>query len=252
MELALEDKIVVVTGASGTIGQAVCKAFLAEKAYVTAIYKSNVQAIEKLQDRAQEEQTTKNFHAVQADITGAHTAENIIDEILERHGRIDVLVNAAGITFENLFLMTEDEDWEKLWNTNFTATMKICREVLRPMMRRNSGSIINISSVLAGKYGRGAIAYAVSKSAIERFTQTLALETGKKGIRVNAVAPGIVESEMAMQVISSMGNKLLENTPLNRYGKADEIAQTVLFLASENASSFITGQVLHVDGGLSV
>jgi len=253
LDLKLENKIVIVTGGTGNIGEYICKAFLEEKAIVVCAYLNKIVKIKQIQKWMEEKGIqAENLLPVRADLTLPEEAETIIAGALNSFGKIDVLVNCAGTLKEINFLMMEEEDFEKVWTINFASLARFTKLALPSMMQARSGSIINISSVLGTRFGRGAIAYAASKAAVDRFTQSLALEVGKKGVRVNAVCPGIINIGMATKIIRSKGDNILDSTPLKRYGKANDVAKAVLFLASEETASFITGHKLFVDGGISL
>jgi 3-oxoacyl-[acyl-carrier protein] reductase len=146
----------------------------------------------------------------------------------------------------------EDDQWEEVMQVNFTAATWLTKAVLKPMFKARGGAIINVSSVLGRRFGRGVVAYSAAKAAIERFTEALAMEVGRKGIRVNAVCPGVIETKMSQGLMHLHGERIQEHTPLQRVGRPEEVTKAVLFLASESMASFITGHKLYVDGGFSL
>ena len=253
MDLKLENKIVIVTGGTGNIGEYICKAFLEEKAIVICAYLNKIVKVKQIQKWMEEMSIpVENLIPVRADLNLPAEAETVIAKALDSFGKIDVLVNCAGMLREINFLMMDDDDFEKVWAINFNSLVRFTKLALPSMMRARTGAIINISSVLGSRFGRGTVAYATSKAAVERFTQALAMEVGKKGVRVNAVCPGIINIGMATKIIRSKGDNILNSTPLNRYGEATDVAKAVLFLASAETASFITGHKLFVDGGISL
>ena len=174
-----------------------------------------------------------------------------LEALVERVGKIDVLVNNAGVIRDNLLPMLEDDDLKAVFETNIEGVFHFCRAVVPFMMSKRYGRIINISSVSAEKGGRGQTNYAASKGAINSFTKALAVEVGRRGIRVNAVAPGVIETEMSKDVRDLAGDEIISNIVLKRYGLPSEIANAVWFLSSDLAN-YITGQVLSVDGGFKM
>jgi len=236
-------KVAVVTGGSRGIGRAIVVA-LAEAGFNVAFsYASNKAAATDV------ENTVKVFGgevlAVQADSGNPVEAQALIDQVQEKFGRIDALVNNAGITRDGLLMRMSDDDWRKVLDTNLTGSFYTCRAVSRLMLKQRSGAIVNISSVV-GVYGNaGQANYAASKAGLIGFTKSLAKEFGSRGVTANVVAPGFIETDMTENVPK---DKVMEHIPLGRLGEAEDIAKTVLFLVT--SGSYITGQVIHVDGGL--
>ena len=251
MNLALTNKVVLITGANGGIGQAISLAFIQEGATLLAGYRGDVSKLDELKSMltADQQNQVKPIHLDLGDIAQCKVA---IDEAVDHFGAIDVLVNCAGTAIEKPFLLTEFDEIEKQTTANFTAPIKLTQLVLKHMMLNRKGSVINVSSVHGFRFGRGVAVYAANKSAIERFTQALALEVGRNDIRVNAVCPGMVETKMIQSLQKNMPPDILKRCPISRPGKPHEIANAVLFLASETMSSYITGTTLVVDGGISI
>jgi 3-oxoacyl-[acyl-carrier protein] reductase len=185
--------------------------------------------------------------AAQADVSDAEAAARLVGEA----GDLDVLVNNAGLTRDGLLARMSDEDWRIVLDTNLTGVFHTCRAVARGMMRRRSGSIVNVTSIVGLRGNPGQTNYAASKAGIIGFTKSLARELGSRGVRANAVAPGYVDTRLTDILPEELKAAMLENTPLGRLGEPEDIARAVRFLCSDEAS-FITGEVLLVDGGLAM
>jgi 3-oxoacyl-[acyl-carrier protein] reductase len=244
--MKLKDKVALVTGASRGLGKAIAMELAAEGARVTVNYMKNA---------AQAEEVVKEIisrggtaAAVQADITSLPEVEKMVDGLYEQCGRIDVLVNNAGVTKDELLISMTPEDWELVIKTNLGGLFNCTKAVAKYMMVQKSGRIINISSVAGERGGRGQSNYAASKGGINAFTRSVAMELAPKKITVNAVAPGVVETEMSSTVIRRAKDIILDSVALKRLGQPEEIAKVVAFLASDD-SSYITGEVIRVDGG---
>ncbi len=244
--MKLKDKVALVTGASRGLGKAIAMELAAEGARVTVNYmKSAAQAEEVVKEIISRGGTAA---AVQADITSLPEVEKMIDGLYEQCGRIDILVNNAGVTKDELLLSMTPEDWELVIKTNLGGLFNCTKAVAKYMMVQKSGRIINISSVAGERGGRGQSNYAASKGGINAFTRSVAMELAPKKITVNAVAPGVVETEMSSTVIRRAKEIILDSVALKRLGQPEEIAKVVAFLASDD-SSYITGEVIRVDGG---
>ncbi|MDR1505584.1 MAG: 3-oxoacyl-[acyl-carrier-protein] reductase [Treponema sp.] len=238
----LSGKKALVTGASRGIGKAISVLFLAEGAEVWGIGRREP---EDLAERA----SGGKFHWISADLSLPKTLEDIAEASVSDSGGFDILVNNAGITKDNLSFRMKLEDFQKVLDVNLTASFIFAKIIGRDMIHRRTGSIINMSSVV-GVHGNGGQAnYAASKAGLIGMTKSLARESASRNVRVNAIAPGIVETGMTDILPGEVKEKLLEQVPLKRMGKPEDIAETALFLASD-ASAYITGQVLAVDGGM--
>lgn len=247
--MQLAGKTALVTGGSRGIGRACVKALAQAGARVGLVYQRDQQAADSL--AAELEAAGHAVRAWQADVRDAARARAVVEELLALWGSLDVLVNSAGIIRDTLFATMTDEQWGEVIDTNLTGTYNYCRAAVRPMMTQRSGSIVNLSSTAAEFAARGQVNYAASKGGIESLTRCLAKELAGRKVRVNAVAPGMIETDMSKVVRNMAGDKLKEIIPLKRVGQPEEIASVVVFLASD-AASYITGQVLRVDGGLSL
>ena len=247
--MRFEGKTAVVTGGSRGIGRA-CVARLAhEGAQVALIYHSNQQAAESL--LAELQSAPGKVRALQADVRDLQRAHQLIDQLFEEWGHIDVLVNSAGIVRDGLLGAMTADQWREVIETNLGGAFSYCHAVTQPMMMMRRGSIVNLSSTSAEFASRGQVNYAASKGGIDGLTRALAKELAPRNIRVNAVAPGMIETDMSQVVRGIAGDQIKKAIPLKRFGKPEEIAAVVAFLASDEAA-YLTGQVLRVDGGLSL
>jgi 3-oxoacyl-[acyl-carrier protein] reductase len=249
MDSGLAGKVVIVTGGSRGIGRAIVDLFSAEGADVTFLFRENTTAAAEVvaAGRAAGRQIT----AEQVDVRDPQGCAAAVERVAERGGRIDVLVNNAGLVRDNLLGLLEDDDVRAVLDTNIGGVFNLTRAVVPHMIARRAGKIINISSVAGEKGGRGQTNYAASKGAINAFTRALAVELAPRRITVNAVAPGVIETDMSQAIRDRAGEVVKSRILLRRFGTAAEVAYAVWFLASRFAD-YITGEVLHVDGGFKM
>ena len=243
--MELEGKTAIVTGATGGIGRAVAERFAREGARLALAYHQDEEGMASLEAGCRA--LGAEVLAVRGDLRAREAAQALCERALERFGAVHLLVNNAALSHEDLLATLSDDDLEAMLALNVAALVRLSRAVLRPMLRQRQGCIINLSSVLAGKPGPGNAVYAGSKGFVEAFTRALAVEVGRKGIRVNAVAPGVIETSMSRTVRALAGAELQERVALGRFGAPEEVAELVAFLASERAA-YISGAVLPVDG----
>ena len=245
----LADKIAIVTGGSRGIGRAIVEALAAEGADVTFFFRDNAAAAAEVTSAAQAE--GRRVCAEQVDVRDSQACNRAVERVAERAGRIDLLVNNAGLIRDNLLPLLEDDDVRAVLETNVGGVFNVTRAVVPHMIARRAGKIINISSVSGEKGGRGQTNYAASKGAINALTRSLAVELASRRITVNGVAPGVIETEMSQAVRDLAGVEVKSRILLRRFGKPEEVAYAVCFLASRYAD-YITGQVVHVDGGFKM
>lgn len=244
---SLKDKIVLVSGGSRGIGRAIVETFAAEGSKVVFFFLTDRAAADIVVERA----NGADVVAQQLDIRSSEACAAAVESLIERHGRVDVLINNSGVIRDHLLPMLEDVDILDVLATNVNGLFNLTRAVLPSMISARSGKIINISSVAAEKGGRGQTNYAASKGAVNSFTRALAVEVAPRGITVNAVAPGVIKTEMSEGVLERGGDEVLKRILLRRLGTPEDVANAVVFLASRYAD-YITGEVLHVDGGFKM
>jgi 3-oxoacyl-[acyl-carrier protein] reductase len=237
---SLEGKRALVTGASRGIGRAIAAELARAGADVVIGYRSGGEEAQALAGEL-------GARAVQADVSNAEDAARLVEEA----GDLDILVNNAGLTRDGLLARMSDDDWRTVIETNLSSVFYTCRAVTRPMMRKRSGSIVNVSSIVGVHGNWGQTNYAASKAGIIGFTKSLARELGSRGVRANVVAPGYVKTQLTGVLPEEATKAMLDNTPLGRLGEPEDVAGAVRFLCSDDAS-FITGEVLLVDGGLGM
>ena len=242
----LDGKVAIITGGASGIGKKTAEIFSKEGAAI-AIFDVNRDALNQTEKEIRDNGGKCNGYVV--DVTNFEDVTEKVKEVIEDFGEIDVLVNNAGITRDNFLTKMEIDDWNKVIAINLTGTFNCAKAVAPYMIEKNKGNIVNVSSVV-GVYGNiGQTNYAASKAGVIGLTKTWAKEFAKKGIRVNAVAPGFIKTPMTDKVPEKVLEIMISKTPMGRMGEAIEVAKAILFLASDD-SSFITGHILHVDGGL--
>ncbi|MEM1042430.1 MAG: 3-oxoacyl-[acyl-carrier-protein] reductase [Bacteroidota bacterium] len=249
MNLDLTDKTVLVTGGTRGIGRAIVEACAEAGAKVAFTYRSSSETADAL--KADLEGRGTEALALQSDAADFDAAQAAVDHVTGQWGSIDVLVNNAGVTRDNLLIRMGEDDWDAVIGVNLKSVFNACKAAYRPMMKQRAGSIINISSVVGVMGNAGQANYAASKAGIIGFTKSLAKELGARGVRANVVAPGYVETDMTGALGDAAKEAMLGGIPLKRPASPEDIAHAALFLASD-ASSYITGHVLHVDGGLAM
>lgn len=243
----VEGKIALVTGGSRGIGRAVALQLAAAGADVAINYSGNEQAAKHVQQEI--EKLGRKAIVIQADVAQSSSVKAMIKQVIDTFGTLDILVNNAGITRDNLLMRMKEEEWDDVINTNLKGVFNCIQAVTRQMMKQRAGRIVNISSVVGVMGNAGQANYTAAKAGVIGLTKSTAKELATRGITVNAVAPGFIETDMTSLLNESMITKTIEHIPLGKLGSASDVADAVTFFASEQAA-YITGQVLHVDGGM--
>ena len=238
-------KVAVVTGGSRGIGAEIAKVLARNGALVAINYQSSSERADAIVHEIEQEGGTA--FAFKADVMVADNVHNFIEEVIKRYGQIDILINNAGITRDKTFRKMSIEEWEEVINVNLNSVYKTTSEVINYMLDKKYGRIINISSIIGQSGGFGQTNYSASKAGLLGFTKSLALETARNGITVNAICPGFIETEMVAAMPENVKQPIIAKVPMQRLGQVDEVADTVLFLIK---SSYITGQEINVNGGL--
>ena len=246
----LDNKVAIITGASRGIGEAVAIRLAEQGAHIAFSYVSSNEKAKALEDKLAALGVKAKAYKSNAGIFA--DCEAMVNNVVKEFGTIDICVNNAGISKDNLLLRMTQDQWDEVMQVNLKSVFNMTKQVIRPMMKAKKGSIINMSSIIGLRGNAGQSSYAASKAGIIGFTKSIALELGSRNIRCNAIAPGFVETDMTHYLKEGEASKaFLEKIPLGRFGKGEEIADTALFLASD-LSSYITGQVISVCGGLNI
>jgi 3-oxoacyl-[acyl-carrier protein] reductase len=246
----LENKVAIVTGASRGIGEAIAIKFAEEGAHVAFTYLSSAEKATALEQKLQAMGVKAKAYKSNAGIY--EDCETLISDVLKEFGAVDICVNNAGISKDNLLLRMSPDQWDDVMDINLKSVYNMTKHVIRPMMKAKSGTIINMSSIIGIKGNAGQSSYAASKAGIIGFTKSIAQELGSRNIRCNAVAPGFVETDMTHYLKDGEGAKAyIEKIPLGRFGSPEDIANVCLFLAS-GLSNYVTGQVISACGGLNI
>jgi len=243
----LEGKTAIITGASRGIGRGIAIVFAKHGANVAFTYSASAEAAKSLE----EELKSYGIQAkgYQSDAAKFDEAQKLVDDVLTDFGNIDILINNAGITKDNLLMRISEQDFDKVIEVNLKSVFNMTKAVQRPMLKQRHGSIINMSSVVGVKGNAGQSNYAASKAGVLGFTKSIALELGSRNIRCNAIAPGFIETEMTAKLPEDVVKGWAENIPLKRGGTTEDVANACLYLASD-MSAYVTGQTLNVDGGM--
>ncbi|HHW11682.1 MAG TPA: 3-oxoacyl-[acyl-carrier-protein] reductase [Firmicutes bacterium] len=243
--MKLAQEVAIITGAARGIGRAIAEALAKEGAKVVL-----VDLLPAVHDTAAElRQAGHEVLALTGDVSSFDEAQQMVDQTIAHFGQVDILVNNAGITRDNLLLRMPPEDWEKVININLTGTFNLTKAAIKHMIKRKTGKIINIASIIGEIGNVGQANYAASKAGVIAFTKSVAKELGSRGIRANAVAPGFIKSQMTDVLPDKVKAELEKQIPLSRLGLPEDVAKAVVFLASSDAD-YITGQVLNIDGGM--
>lgn len=242
----LEGKTALITGATRGIGKGIAEIFALQGAEIAFTY---VGSVDKAKALEVELGKVTKVKAYQSDASDFEASQTLVEEVLAEFGKIDILINNAGITRDNLMLRMSKEDWDTIIKVNLDSVFNLTKAAIKPMMKAKSGSIINMTSVVGVKGNAGQANYAASKAGVIGFTKSVALELGSRNIRCNAIAPGFIETEMTAVLDEKTVQGWREVIPLKRGGQPEDVANACLFLASD-LSAYITGQTLHVDGGM--
>jgi 3-oxoacyl-[acyl-carrier protein] reductase len=245
----LSGKIALITGGSRGIGASIVKKFAEQGAHVAFTYRSNEESANKVAAEAAALSEGIKVIGYKSDASSFEQTKELIDNVLKEFGQIDVLVNNAGITKDNLLMRMTEEQWDEVIETNLKSLFNFTKNIMRPMLKAKKGSIINISSIVGVSGNAGQANYSASKAGIIGFTKSMAYEIGSRNIRCNVIAPGFIDTEMTHNLDEKIKETMIANTALQRFGTGEEIANACLFLASD-LSSYITGEVLMVTGGM--
>ena len=250
MKKLLENKVVIVTGASRGIGEGIVIKMAEHGAHIAFSYISSDEKAKALEDKLKSFGVNAKAYKSNAGILA--DCETMVNDVVKEFGSVDVCVNNAGISKDNLLLRMTEQQWDEVMAINLKSVFNMTKQVIRPMMKAKSGSIINMSSIIGETGNAGQSSYAASKAGVIGFTKSIAKEIGSRNIRCNAIAPGFVETDMTSYLKEGEGSdKYKAGIPLGRFGTAEDIANTALFLASD-MGNYITGQVISVCGGLNI
>ncbi len=243
----LEGKVVIITGASRGIGRGIATVFAQQGAHVAFTYSSSKEAAQELEKELQSLGTKSKGY--QSNAASFEDSQELVDQVVADFGTVDVLINNAGITKDNLLMRISEEDFDKVIEVNLKSVFNMTKAVQRTMLKQRKGSIINMSSVVGVKGNAGQSNYAASKAGIIGFSKSIALELGSRNIRSNVIAPGFIETEMTAKLPEDVIKEWRQGIPLKRGGTPEDVANVCLFLATD-LSAYVTGQVIHVDGGM--
>lgn len=247
MFAALKGQTALVTGGSRGIGRAISLALAEQGVKVAVNYSGSVQAAEETVARIKE--LGSDGIALQGNVGNSIDAENLVKEVINTWGKIDILVNNAGITRDNLIMRMKEEEFDQVIETNLKGVFNCLKAATRPMMKQRYGRIINISSVVGVTGNPGQVNYTAAKAGVIGMTKSAARELSSRGITVNCIAPGFIDTDMTRELSDEVRSELIKGIPLAKLGRAEDIANAAVFLASEGAA-YMTGQTLHVDGGM--
>ena len=242
----LEGKVALITGGSRGIGRGIVESFAKQGAQVAFTFAGSVEKAAELEKSLSSTTKIKGF---QSDASDFDAAQKLVDDVIAEFGKVDILINNAGITKDGLLLRMSKDDWDVIMKTNLDSVFNLTKAVIKPMMKARNGSIINMSSVVGIQGNAGQANYAASKAGVIGFTKSVALELGSRNIRCNAVAPGFIETEMTAALDQKVIEEWRNDVPLKRGGKPEDVANACIFLGSD-MSAYVTGQVLNVCGGL--
>ena len=240
-----ENLNILITGASGGIGTSLSKAFSSTNANLFLLGSSN----EKISMLQEELPSKENIRFFTVDLSQRENVNDFCDSIIDKFGGISVVINNAGITQDNIFMRMSDSAWDKVFAINLDASMALCRKFIRGMVKNKWGRIVNISSVVASTGNMGQSNYVASKGALNGLTKSLAIEVATRGVTVNCISPGFIDTAMTAKLTDDQKSKIIEKIPMGRMGTGGDISSLVLFLVS-NEASYITGQNIHVNGGM--
>ncbi len=244
----LQDKVALITGGSRGIGAGIVRRFAEQGANVAFTYRSSAESALAIEQELKD--MGVQAKAFQSDASSFEQAEALIKDVIAEFGKVDILINNAGITQDTLMLRMKEEQWDKVIEVNLKSVFNLTKQVLRPMMKNRSGSIINMSSIVGMTGNAGQANYAASKAGIIGFSKSIAKEVGSRNIRCNTIAPGFIETDMTDALNEEVKAAYLSNIPMKRLGKAEEVADVCVFLASD-LSAYVSGQTISVCGALN-